>query len=130
MVEVSEREVGKEAEEADSGLSSSHPYGEDTLDEALPVLALGAEADLSPENGGANCALSLVVGGFNSFSNGERPQALPEAAQLLSQRLGLRILALQGIVEQPGVAGLHHPGPQPVARFAKGSLPVLPMHSK
>ncbi len=51
---MSEREVEKEAEEANSGLSSRRTHGEDAFDEALPVVTLGAEADLSPENGGTN----------------------------------------------------------------------------
>lgn len=130
MVELSGREIEKESEEADSGLSRRRPHGEDSLDKALSALALGAEADLSPENGRPDCALGLVVGGVNTFPNGERPQALPEAAKLLGQRPGFRILALQGVVDQPGISRLHHPDLQSVRRFAERSLPMLTMCSE
>ncbi len=64
-------------------LPETHHGGEDLLDEAAAVLALGAKARLAPDDGMAQVSLGEVVGGLDALGVEERPERVLELEDLL-----------------------------------------------
>src|SRR6202165_4585884 len=86
-------------------------HGEDALDEAAAPLAVGAEADLAPDDGVAESALGLVVRGLDAVGVDEGEEGRLVLQDVLGHSTGASGWRVVAPAREPTGAGRRWPIP-------------------